>query len=711
MTATGHVTVAERPLDPADYPGAPPENLQPGSLVFTPTTRTGGPAPPQPVVDLDARGLLARARRAPAARSSGARTTRWSTSRTRTPRRTPTWAGAAPAHRGRVGVRRPRRPRGRRLHLGGRGPAGRPDHGQHLGRAGLPVAQHPRERLDAAPHRSGSFPPNGFGLHDMAGNVWEWTDDWWTSRHPDDAGSPCCAPENPRGGDLEASYDPHQPQFRIGRKVDQGRLPPVRGHLLPALPAGRPATADGRHRHEPPRVPLRTATGHRGRRRSRHDRGHGPPAVVAAGAGAGRDPRLPRRRAGDPAGATGSPASTTTAPCGARSPTTSSSTSSCDASRARVAADPALGAKPEFAALISGDTAAMRELGLPRIALALTGLFDGMTADRFGSLVRDFMAGAVHPTLHRPLRSCLYRADAGAPRRAARATASRSRVVTGGGTEFVRAVSPDLYGVPPENVVGTLIDYDYAQRRRRPHPDHGPAGCSARPTTAPPRCPHPGPARSPAGLRRRQHRPATGRCCTGPATADGPSLAVLVDHDDPDREFAYPGTGESGPGAEPIVDVAPATGLDRGQHGPGLGDRLRPRRTRSSAGPRLPRRLAPRSGRPRRPAGRPGRPARWSTRAAPGRRATTPAGSRRGCPRPARSTARRSAAGRPRPARRSCRSRPEAAAIVARYGAPSSPAVTAYSPRSPVSSGQPRPRVSSVPGSVISHCPPSRVSP
>jgi sulfatase modifying factor 1 len=35
--ATGYVTVAERPLDPADLPGAPPENLVPGSLVFVMT--------------------------------------------------------------------------------------------------------------------------------------------------------------------------------------------------------------------------------------------------------------------------------------------------------------------------------------------------------------------------------------------------------------------------------------------------------------------------------------------------------------------------------------------------------------------------------------------------------------------------------------------------------------------------------------------------
>ena len=68
----------------------------------------------------------------------------------------------------------------------------------------------------------GAFPPNDYGLFDMAGNVWDWTTDWWTEKHPTDADKPCCIPSNPRGGAIGGSYDHAAPQFRIPRKVVKG---------------------------------------------------------------------------------------------------------------------------------------------------------------------------------------------------------------------------------------------------------------------------------------------------------------------------------------------------------------------------------------------------------------------------------------------------------------------------------------------------------
>ena len=230
-----------------------------------------------------------------------------------------------------------------------------------------------------------------------------------------------------------------------------------------------------------------------------------------------------------------------------------------DALTQRTADEPQLAERPEFAAVLSGDMAAIGEIGLERVAGALTALFDGQTPDEFAAAVDGFLGRYRHRMLGVPLDGVVYQPMLELLDEL-RARDFTVGIVTGGGTEFVRRVSRRCYGVEPGMVVGTLIGYTFGR------------GDDGRPLLW--RTVERIGAANEGGAKVEHIQAQIGRA---PLLAVGNSggdremlewaqahphggLGMLIDHDDADREFAYTSTAVTFEEAEPITAVGAQLG-------------------------------------------------------------------------------------------------------------------------------------------------------
>ncbi|MBX3159057.1 MAG: formylglycine-generating enzyme family protein [Deltaproteobacteria bacterium] len=217
VAATRYVTSAEKPADPKRYPGALPTLLAPSSVVFC---KTPGP------VDLRdpyawwayVAGADWRHPRGPDSSIDGLDDHPVVHVAYEDARAYARWAGAE-------------LPSEAEWEYAARGGLDGADYcwGDELAPGGAAMAnvwqgRFPFENLVEDGHEwtspVGAFPANGYGLHDMAGNVWEWTTDFYQD-HRAIAGA-CCGLTNPRGGTRDASYDRRMPSIKIARRVMKG---------------------------------------------------------------------------------------------------------------------------------------------------------------------------------------------------------------------------------------------------------------------------------------------------------------------------------------------------------------------------------------------------------------------------------------------------------------------------------------------------------
>ena len=113
-----------------------------------------------------------------------------------------------------------------------------------------------------------------------------------------------------------------------------------------------------------------------------------------------------------------------------------------------------------FAAVLSGDKAAMDKFGMKDLEDILLATHTGMSVEQFHTMVADWLAKARDQRWHRPYTELIYQPMLELMQYL-RANGYRTYIVTGGGQEFVRVYADKVYGIPPEQIIGTALAVQY----------------------------------------------------------------------------------------------------------------------------------------------------------------------------------------------------------------------------------------------------------
>jgi hypothetical protein len=212
--------------------------------------------------------------------------------------------------------------------------------------------------------------------------------------------------------------------------------------------------------------------------------------------------------------------------------------------------------KEPFASVLRGDLAGVKASGQKGLVELVMASHAGTTTDEFEAIVEQWLASARHPKLGRPYTECVYQPMLELLAYL-RANGFATFIVSGGGIEFMRPWSERVYGVPPEQVVGSSIQTRYELREGKPVIVRLPAVDFVDDK-----------AGKPVGIQKfigRRPLLAFGNSdgdfemLEWTTSGSGPRLGLLLHHDDAEREAAYDRESSVGRLARGL-DEAPARG-------------------------------------------------------------------------------------------------------------------------------------------------------